>query len=608
MGYYYGDTPIKSMSLTQSWGINPATAELVCVGTARPTLDEEMWLTLGGTTWFGCIKGSQVKTGADGVTTSIRLVDNRDTLMQSCVFGQFNMQDANGRMYHVFPGADWIYQRKSYAFPLGIGPVFVMTYILSGTGFGVVASSDSVYNLLVNASYIIPNLDWNQGKKRGAALLEICDLLGLHFAIGDNPQALFVGRKGESVEYLSGNFFEHAEGTERVFADNRVTVIGDPNIYELTDVPLYSDWPSAWNPYVWDQAALLKELRSINPSNPWAVKVSQCDPAYHDSRTYAGHPRNDMLVGDYVECIPFKIYKLNLSSSVSLNGHSSLLSDLMPLCDRLVSDTDAQVKVKATGYKFDPRSPLQPLTLVDEDTSSGYEVDSAAGKIIFHERRFKDSGTMLSTVGAQKKVVNTGITADTPLLTFAVQREFFQATYGVGSRSGSHHVRNLRKEYICTSGGSVTQVVDRGSIPAEMYAQYVASLITNRPTVVTNGYAKRAGQCGYQLSDRFDRITVSLDANEGIIEHVTYTNEEPQLGIPSEREMDRRVKAVMPKTDLAKANEVWDAVSAAIAQARPATANAPKSGGGGASNQITGETSTDVTVMDPAGIITAKNY
>ncbi|MBV6343513.1 hypothetical protein HWQ67_18220 [Candidatus Magnetobacterium casensis] len=396
-----------------------------------------------------------------------------------------------------------------------------------------------------------------------------------------------------------------------MFTDNRVTIVGDPNIYELTDVPLYPDWPQAWNPYVWNQAALLKELRAINSSNPWAVTVwefvSAMGGQFDDSEYYAGFPREDMLVGDYVENIPFKIYALDLTDTVTLRAHSSELADLMPIYERLVSNTDAQVKVKATGYKFDPRSPLQSLTLVEEDESAGYEVDRQNGKVIFHARRFKDNGAMLVTVGDQQKVDESEIIADTPLLTFAVQRDIFTTVYGTGTRSGVHHIRNLRKEYVCTSSGSITQTIDRGEMSAEMFAYYVASLIVNRPTVVTNGYAKRAGQCGYMLSDRFDRITVTLDANEGIVENVTYTNEEPQLGIPSEREMDRRVKAVMPKTDLAKANEIWDAVSAAIADARPVTASA---GGNGSTDdgQSTGEISTDVAVMDPAGIVTAKNY
>ena len=612
MTIYYGDSPIKSMTLTQSWGINPATAELVCVGEVAPVLDESIALSLGGTTWYGRVKGSQAKTGADGVTTSIRLVDNRDVLMRSCIYGQFNMVDEEGEIYHILPGAAWARQEKQYIFSTtGIAPLFVLSYVLSGTGLDIVAGSDVINSLLSSGSFTIPNLDWNMGKKRGLALLEVLDTLGIHFAMGDTPTSLVLSKKGESVEFLEGNFEEWAEGRERIFTDDRITIVGDPIIYEITDYPLDPDWPEDWNSFVWNNNKLLRYLRDIDSDNPWSVTMEDwCtvyEGSYYDERTFAGYDRMDMLVGDYIEQIPFKVYALNLDASITLRSINSDLSDLMPIYDRLASDTSAMVKVKSTGYKFDPHSPLQPLSVTEDSSTSGYEVDRANGKIIFHDRKFKDNGGgLLEEVGDQQKAVVGNIIADEPLLTFAVQREFYSATFGAGSRAGSHHVRNLRREYVCSNTGYVNETIDRGAIPAYHFAFYVAAMMLNRSNVLTNGYVKRRGQCGYRLSDKLDRVTVTLDG-DGITEIATYNNEEPQLGIPTEREMERRAKAVAPKTDLARANELWDAVSNAVSSSRASTLGGSR-GGRGTGGQQTGEMALDVPSMDQGGIITAHNY
>ena len=613
MTTYYGNSAIKSMILTRSWGINPATAEVVCVGAAHPALDSEVYLTIGGTTWFGRVKGSQVHTGADGVTTLIRLVDNREVLMQSCVFGRFNMMDDDGSFYHMLPLEDWYYQRRSSVYTSGMPPFAVIAYILMDTPFGILVHSSAARDLLVRGSTVIPNLDWNHGKKRGTALMEVCDAVGLHFAISDtNPNAILIGQKGESPNPLTGNFIEHAHGNERIFVDNFIVIVGDPNIYELTDMPLYPDWPEDWNEYVWDDRKLLKALRDIDSDNPWTATVESFAEYYGyqylDERTFSGYPRSEMLVGDYIEAVPFKVYALDLASTVTLNSETSTLQELMPILDRLVSDVDVQVKVSATGYKFDPHNPKQPLVMVENDVASGYEIDRNEGKVIFHDRKFTgDPASFLVGVGSQMKVDTDYLSADAPTITFAVQRELFTATWGQGTRIGSHHVRNLRKEFVCDSGGGIIDTVDRGATNADTFALLVAANLLSYQSEATSGYAKRMGQCGYGLAEKFDRITVTLDANEGITETVTYSNEEPQLGAPTERELARRVKTSAPKTDLARANDLWSAVSAAIAESKGATARGGKRGGA-QKNRQTGDEVLDVGMMDSNGILSCKNY
>jgi hypothetical protein len=613
MTTYYGSSPIKAMTLSQSWGINPATAELVCVGTQAPALDEEMWLTIGGTTWFGRVKGYQTKTDESGVVTVLRLIDNRDKLMQSMIFAQFNMQDENGIWFHLFPGSSWAYQDKFYPGiyingkliwePDPLTPNTIIGYILDGTGFGYQSTSAEVQTILNNHLSLCHGLDWNLGKKRGLALLEVCDKLGLSFAIdSDDPNLIIIGRKGATVNYLTGNFTSHAEGLERIFTDDLVTVVGEPNIYEITDAPLYPDWPSAWDFITGGDAALLALLRTINPSDPLSVTVEDMPNNYHDDETHAGYERNAMLAMDYAITIPYKVYKLNLGTAIILNGHASTYSDLMPIHERLVSDVDTQVKVQYTGYTSDPHRPLQPMGLVSDSKSGGYDVDRVNGKIIFRDRKF--AGDFLVQVGDQYKIDFSSIVPDTPLLTFAVLRELFTSTGGTGSRAGSHHVRNLRKEYVVTTSGRITDTVDRGVESAEAYAHYIASLITSKPTSAVNGFVQREGQCGYKLAETFDRVTVTLDGISGIKENVTYATEQPQVGIPTEREMERRAKAATPETDLSKANAVWDAVNAAIADGKSVTASAQGAGGGNGEANVPPH---DLPLMDPKGVITASN-
>lgn len=609
MPTYYGDSPIKRMSLSQSWGINPGAAEIECVGTLSPAVGEEMWLTLGGTTWFGTVKGYQTKTSVrGGVTTTLRLVDNRDVLMRSYIAAQFNMQDSDGKWYCVYPGSDWLYQQRTYTtLQSRIYPANIISYILQYTGFSYEVTSVDVAYLLLSKDNTCHNLDWNLGRKRGLALLEVCDRLGLHFTIGRTPATVLIGRKGGITNFLSGNFTDHAEGQEQSLIDDRVTVVGEPNIYELTDVPLYKDWPDAWDDIAWNDAALMALLRSINPTNPLSVTVADMAVDYYDDELYAGYPRYQMLARDYADSVPFKVYKLDLTSSVTLNGHSNTLAELMPIHDRLVSDIEAPAKIKYTGFVKDPRRPLQPVEIVTDDTGGGYEIDKANGKVIFQERKFK--GDVLTLVGNQYKIDYTALEADTPLLTFAVQRELYQYTWGSGnSRVGSHHVRNLRKEYVCNASGTITQTIDRGVVAADTYARRIAILLANRPRVTPNGFATRHGQSGYRLSDEFDRITVTLSEGGGLQEDVTYASEQPQIGIPTEREMERRVKATAPKTDLQKANEIWDAVQAAISDGKATTSRANRGAGGGGRISNSVEALEDVTIIDPNGITSVKNY
>lgn len=611
MTTYFGDTPIKQMSLTRSWGINPSTAEMVCVGTLTPALKEEMWLTIGGTTWFGRVKGYQTRTSAAGVVTNLKLIDNRDKLMETVYFGQFNMRDEDGLWYHLFPGNSWTYQERFYpgiwidgelvgqSQPLP--PATILSFLLSGIGFTYQAMSESIQSMLDSTLSPCRELDWNLGKKHGLALLEICDNLGLNFAIGEDPNVILLGRKGTKVEFLSGNFKEYAEGLEQILTDDRVTVIGDPNLYEITDAPLTQDWPAAWDHVIQGPLPLMKVLRDLNPSDPLSVTVGQMPGAYRDEEQHAGYPRNEMLARDYADAIPYRVYKLDLDTSISLNNHTSDFSDLMPIYERLVSDPDVLVKVQSTGYLHDPQNPNQPARMVTDSKSGGYTVDRVNGKVIFNERKFK--GDFLVQVGDQYKIDFSLAVPDTPLLTFAVQREIFTRTWGTGSRRGTHQVRNLRKEYIYTVGGTRTATIDRGLIPADQYARYVAGLITSRPTSAASGFIQRQGQCGYELDERFDRITVTLDGVSGISENVAYATEQPQLGIPTEREMERRAKAAAPETDLSKANEVWDAVNAAVSGAKSVSAESQSFGGG--EGEVTPP--EDLPIMDPKGCVLLNN-
>jgi hypothetical protein len=614
MTIYVGQSPVKAANITQSWGLNPGTAELVCVGSVAPRLDEEVWFSIGGTAFRGYVKGYQeLVSKSSGVTTTVRLVDERIKLQKSSIYAQFNMIREDGSMYKVLPD-DWALQQKTEEIFAGESPSELINWILVGTGFTAIYSQAAVRSVIDSPANLIANLDWNGGKKKGAALLEICDNLGIHFALYgvDSGQLLFA-RKSETVKFLTGNFTEHATGRERVFVDDRIRIVGDPNIYELQDIALEPDWLEDYNPYVFDQhAGLIQALRVIDVDSPWSVTVSAFADEYgeefRDTDTFAGHDREDILVMDYVNEICFKVYRIP-DTSYNIAGNTYTLTEMLPLHDRLASDVDAQVNVKATSYIRDPRRPLKPVELVDSVMSSGYQVDRKRGKIIFSEKKFKelDAGWLVQ-IGTQIKVDVTKIIAITPLLSFSVLLDIYHKDFGSGSRAGSHHIRNLRLEYVCNSGGVVQQTFDRGIIPAYDFASNVATMILSRSSVLINGFAKRAGTSGYVIADRFNRITVSLDASEGIQEQVTYTNEEPNVGIPSERAIEKEVKAAEPISDLAKEFETWDSVVAANALAKSVEGSGGGGSGSGSSSGGQGslkgasDVVTDLPSMDPGGL------
>ena len=229
------------------------------------------YMQVGANQWFGKIEKYWItKTNDGGYQLHLEAIDLRDELWSNVVFAQINMIDEfDGSIYSIvditatgnqaWGSQDWFNQRPNFGY---IAPKQIVEWLFGVAGFDV-SYSAAALNVLNIADYTstpwtssiynVYNIDWNLGIKVGQAVEEILEKLGLQFTVDmDVPPDIdsklvhitLIGDAdypGVGWEALSANEVEDGEGLQ-TDVDTHLYVVGEKNLYELTDHPLVPAW------------------------------------------------------------------------------------------------------------------------------------------------------------------------------------------------------------------------------------------------------------------------------------------------------------------------------------------------------------------------------
>lgn len=257
----------KYMSLTTSWGVNPAEARVTYVGTsgvpAPLTTGALIRLQLAGRTYWGICKTDNAVEGTGGRERTLQFVDMRFFLTKDTVFGVFNMsisQTVNGqrvkRYWHILP-ADIETGIKTFTdHPKSAAQII---YLLLTAPTVKSPWYNGFAPVIYHAEQItqpVFGIDCEGGKTLGAALMEVCEKQGMTLTVTSsdaNPYQLVFARKGDGLfptwpggKLYPPNSSPRRDGFALTENPTLVRIIGSRNLYQVFNVPLQPDWNAAW--------------------------------------------------------------------------------------------------------------------------------------------------------------------------------------------------------------------------------------------------------------------------------------------------------------------------------------------------------------------------
>lgn len=619
--------PIQSLDATFSWGVNPASASIVCPGNVSIAVEDEVVLNLGAGTFNGIVSGV-TEDRSNGLTTRISAVDRRIFLHREFVTCSFNNAetieddlatpgiDRKRRFWHILP-TSWATQSKTYT-----DTPYTVAEVLGFLRAAPTLTQAWTFETHAAQTEAVLAIDANHGKPLANVLHEVSEKQGLVFTlIGE--RTIRWARKGDgSLPTPPASAFDRISGVALSTADTRVTVIGDRNRYQV-NLTLEPDWASGYEEF-WIEAAWIDfvdthfgpypataagqaELFAKAKSITLREVNNTVDPQYSDYGQWGEVSRMEIPVWIYLREIVFKAYRVRRNLFI---GSSNLNS--MEIAESLLIEMDyssgGAMFRKAGGNEYPQEKALviargQPVDALDLRNQKvltpagldaaadlwqpvgGFQVD-AKNKVFFFESAIvqpgKTSGTRLF------KFPNHGILPTThpdynlavpnPRATLAAadvrasitfELERYSSTHGSGNRRGPHYVSGLRKDtyYDPGSGGGVFEVeYADGDTADEKATKIAAALIAQQPTFASGGY-KRRGAAGTILTGAIDRVTVRINSGIGLQEEVEYTKERIPTAYVGERELDRRTRTreLFPGQE-ANRNEVWMLRQLAIAK------------------------------------------
>lgn len=303
-------------------------------------------------TFVGFVVGVQVNqtSAANYVSTTVQVADWRDRLHDNHLYGAFNMEDQEGRFFHIFP-FDWTVQRKTYInrelTPQDFDSIQNISIFsdqdqtLRTESFGELLSAATILNQIAISFNFIwtasdmalnilqkvkpDNLDWNGGVTVAQAVQDLVERCGCQFACyGYNKMHVTV--KGYAENAFSYQIMNGFTSICNVNADSgnigksisergrRIVILGDFNKYQYT-FPCSFNWNPIWDWRLcydgWTLAALLEALNLT-----LLDKLGSMPSQYHDLEKFDGKPRIEMTIKDYIEQICFRCYIVDFSHVV----------------------------------------------------------------------------------------------------------------------------------------------------------------------------------------------------------------------------------------------------------------------------------------------------
>jgi hypothetical protein len=341
-------------------GTSPATAEAILPGSVVPAIGSLQVLNIGPSVFCGFVIGQQYDLLSD--TTTLQMVDWRDRLHDLHIAAAFNIQEDDGRFYHILPGFSWFAQRRVYvtremgqadfdvfqSFPqfafssiqIAQNNLFSAATILNWMGrvLGFNITSDNLALQRLMRTYPL-NLDWNNGSTKVIdAIQQIMAKCGTQFTcFGVNHMHISIRGWTENflTEALASGLINPClmgvssgtTGVELNEQGRRVVLIGDRNKYEFV-YPCRANWNPNWT---WGMVFGGIEMGALLTSLGLTLedKVGDLPERYHDYETLADYDaagegpllarktRNLMTIREYIEKVAFKVYVIDSRFAVA---------------------------------------------------------------------------------------------------------------------------------------------------------------------------------------------------------------------------------------------------------------------------------------------------
>jgi len=381
---------LQSLHLSTSWGAQPATANMTyipdddAIAPLQPGSAIRLQTAYGHLFWGLCV--SDMPSAAPGGRMRVlQFADFRKFLQDDDVFGAFNMVEKRliagrrvKRYWHILP-RDYDLQRKTFS----TGPLSaqaILELLLTAPTVQSPWLVDPFFPTFHTwqAKYPVFQIDCLDGKKLGAALVDISERQGIVFTLTPtdaHPYHLWFERKGYgAINLPTAQIQEVQDGNSLSENPERVRVIGGRNLYQVLDLALVPDWNRNWE-QIWDPSMFADALfwtataragesalapvgtpywdvpndpeqmigrqlaaarAAVMTVREYAALRSALPPYFDDfsdARMFSGRCRNDMPVELYLNTILFRAFR---PTNITINGVSRAAQDLNLVGEQLV--------------------------------------------------------------------------------------------------------------------------------------------------------------------------------------------------------------------------------------------------------------------------------
>lgn len=588
MSYSVGGALIKSMTLTQAWGLSPASAQIEAVGAGVFAPGSSVSLNIGSSIFNGVVGDCVERTNDQGKFLSITVPDNRIKLMWDTVFGSFNEVeileddvstpgiDRVKRYVHVYP-LDWDAQKKTRTErPHTAAEILNMLVqaptVLNGWGInGHVRLEKPVYGV-----------DASRGKKLGTVIQEVIDQVGLIMTLSGSSGLEFAVKGEDSAPAPNnGNCVDISDGSA-LGPDTKVRIVGDRNLYQDLPIELEPDWNPAYEQFIFEPAWVAK-CKALFGGTDGEAKAKSLTATLRecgigsDLGKWGEVSRMEIPVWIYLHDIVFKAYRVPRNYLVG-----GLDLDSVELRDGLLAEVDSDsggsLFYKPGNFYPDTKAYCvaqgQQLSRFDAKFLDSITIDNLASfrslwqpinkfnldtknkVIIFEDPIFLDDGLFVAPNAAtgdahptlQALVVPNArvqISAARVRASLCFAAEVYSKFFGSGIRAAALYVSGLNFHALSNFGTFSSEIQYSNGKGADEIAQEAGEAALTGQNILQSGGFTRIGSAGMSLNGSIDRITVRLQFEgggdrDGISETIDYAKERAPIHFESERELERR--------------------------------------------------------------------
>lgn len=559
---YGGNVLLQSAQLEKAHGVAPQQATINYVGRGNRRAGDLIQVQIHNQFWEGIvrdIKTSERESG--GVQTSIQALDFRYELFNDVVFGKVNLVDeTNGSVV-----SDYTFDNESFPTTAQISAKDLLEDLASRAGFAIEYASIAEARITQSTAswatsrFNVFNIDWSDGLKLGNAMDEIVQRLGLQITILHTGslinRTLRLTASGDrdyqnpAISFSSSDLGELNLGNAlQTDVDTGIWIVGGRNLYQRKGLTCSPAWNTAWNDYWLNARLLAKDLSNAGLNTFNLVEEFLPDEGFAGDKKF-----NQMTIKEYLDEVPFKIYRLDIMDdwlSESLISQEVYDGDKRPteelFATPLIDDPRKQWIVKAHRLSDSEKHIIDPLDQSTElmEMGSGVQIDLFTGHVIFQNPKFQINATNTKTL------VENDIVADEPIVDIVIPDEQFKEFFGTNDRVGSRRVQNLVRRFVQDELGSTfNEFILPDERSADDYAEDIATSELQRARILTSGDIQIFGSAGYVPDGEIYRVSTQLN-NGGITESVTLAADQPGPGIDTRIELRRKIAVARQTKEL----------------------------------------------------------